>query len=45
MKMKKQYPEEYKFFPETWSLPTEYNDLKMQFNSKRTKTFIVKPEA
>jgi tubulin polyglutamylase TTLL6/13 len=31
MKMKKQFPDEYKFFPQTWLLPAEYNDLRNQF--------------
>ena len=28
MKLKKEFPEDYNFFPETWNLPTEYNDFK-----------------
>lgn len=45
-KMKKQFPDQYKFFPQTWLLPAEYNELKIEFDkiSKgKCKTFIVKP--
>ena len=28
-KMKKQFPKDYKFFPKTWLLPSEANELKM----------------
>lgn len=45
MRMKKAFPNEYKFFPQTFLLPSEYNEFKMQFNSKKKKTFIAKPEA
>jgi tubulin polyglutamylase TTLL6/13 len=31
MKMRKQFPEDYKFFPQTWLLPSEYADFKLQF--------------
>lgn len=47
MKMKKQFNEEYNFFPMTWMLPIEYNDLKTYYESKtkgKARTFIVKPE-
>ncbi|CAG9319004.1 unnamed protein product [Blepharisma stoltei] len=43
--MKMMFPEHYNFFPPTWILPKDYNDLKNQFNAKRAKTFICKPEA
>ena len=45
MRMKKYFPEDYDFFPPTWMLPSDYKDFKAQFNAKRAKTFIVKPEA
>ncbi len=32
MKMKKLLPYEYRFFPQTWLLPSEYADFKGQFN-------------
>eukprot|EP00929_Paragymnodinium_shiwhaense_P061124 TRINITY_DN30523_c0_g1_i1.p1 TRINITY_DN30523_c0_g1~~TRINITY_DN30523_c0_g1_i1.p1 ORF type:complete len:982 (-),score=159.06 TRINITY_DN30523_c0_g1_i1:613-3558(-) len=43
LRMRRRFPEEYRFFPETWILPTDLVDLKAQFNGKRNKTFIVKP--
>ena len=45
MKMRKHFPDDYKFFPPTWLLPAEYSDFKNQFNNKFVKTFIIKPEA
>jgi len=45
MRMKKAFPENYKFFPQTFLLPSEYSDFKAQFSKKKNKTFIVKPEA
>lgn len=48
MKLKKMFPEHYKFFPQTWILPADFNDFKQQFDKKqkgKAKTFIVKPEA
>jgi len=52
--MAKFFPEEYKFFPQTWLLPAEYGDFSNQFkkavgkngkNRRSAKTFISKPEA
>ncbi|KAL4499341.1 hypothetical protein ABPG72_006927 [Tetrahymena utriculariae] len=47
MKMRKQFPDQYKFFPQTWLLPAEYNEFRNQFEKSRAqqKIFIVKPEA
>ncbi|CAK64163.1 unnamed protein product (macronuclear) [Paramecium tetraurelia] len=45
MKMKKQFPYEYKFFPKTWLLPTDYGEFRNQFVKGKAKTFIIKPEA
>lgn len=45
MKLRKQFPEDYKFFPQTWLLPAEYNDFKNQFQKGKARTFIIKPEA
>lgn len=39
------FPNSFKFFPPTWVLPKDFPDLKSQFNEKRAKTFICKPEA
>jgi len=43
--MKQLFPNSYNFFPPTWVLPKDLSDLKLQFNEKRAKTFICKPEA
>ena len=43
--LKKMFPTEYNFFPKTWILPADIKDFKAQFNSKKAKTFIIKPEA
>jgi tubulin polyglutamylase TTLL6/13 len=43
MRMHKAYREEYNFFPKTWCLPSDANDLKSQFNKQKPKTFIIKP--
>lgn len=45
MNMKKIVPSEYNFFPKTWLIPQDAKDFKLQFNSKKAKTFIIKPEA
>ena len=53
-RMMRFFPEEYKFFPQTWLLPAEYGDFSKQFTKtvgkngkpkKSAKTFISKPEA
>lgn len=45
LRMRKQFPKEYRFFPDTWILPTDLSDFKNQFhNGKSNKTFIIKPE-
>jgi len=48
MKMKREFPQEYKFFPKTWLIPQESSSFRGQFSSKKgkskKKTFIVKPE-
>jgi tubulin polyglutamylase TTLL6/13 len=37
---------DYKFFPQTWSLPAEWSDFMAQFSKgKKNRTFIVKPDA
>ena len=45
MAMKKACPHDFSFFPKTWLLPQDQKDFKIQFNTKKAKTFIVKPEA
>jgi tubulin polyglutamylase TTLL6/13 len=46
-KMFKRFPEEYKFYPQTWLLPAEWGDFSKQFKdqTKGRRTFISKPEA
>ena len=44
LRMRKNFPKEFKFFPETWILPTDMSDFKAQFTGKRNKTFIIKPD-
>jgi len=44
LRMRKQFPTEYKFFPDTWILPTDLSDFKMQFTSAKNRTFIIKPD-
>lgn len=39
------FDKEYKIAPPTWLLPTDWSSFVDQFNKKRAKTFIVKPEA
>ena len=43
--MQKQFPEDYKFFPKTWLLPHQLEDLKNYSHANPSATFIVKPEA
>lgn len=43
MRMAKDFKDDFNFFPKTWQLPTDTNDLKQQFNKKKNKTFIIKP--
>ena len=50
MKLSKFYPEQFKFFPKTWILPSEHGDFRNNFIDKhgrpihRRKTYIVKPD-
>ena len=49
-RMQKMFPEDYKFFPQTWLLPAEFGDFKKQFGNTKKKqklnrrTYISKPE-
>ena len=45
MRMRKSFPEAYKFFPPTWLLPAEFGDFRSQFTKSGSKTFIIKPAA
>lgn len=44
MKMRRYYPDDYSFFPQTFILPVESNDFKATLRQRR-EIFIVKPEA
>ena len=45
-RLKKQFPQHYKFFPDTYILPAEKSEFVKKFEDKRKlKTYIVKPEA
>lgn len=43
--MQKYFPKDYSFFPKTWLLPADLKSFKEQFNYRKAKTFIIKPEA
>lgn len=43
--MLKAMPEFFDFFPPTWILPSDSKSFRDQFNQKRAKTFIIKPES
>ena len=45
MKMRKRFPKQFNFFPKTWILPAELQDLRNYASKSRNRTFIVKPEA
>jgi tubulin polyglutamylase TTLL6/13 len=44
LRMRKQFPTEYRFFPDTWILPTDLSDFKLQFTPAKNKTYIIKPD-
>ena len=45
--LKKKFPDEYNFYPDTWLLPSNYADFRAEFEQTKEKnrTYIVKPEA
>ena len=45
IKMQKQFPSEFQFFPKTWLLPYQIEELKTFSNHNSNANFIVKPEA
>lgn len=45
MRMRKNFPVEYNFFPPTWSLPRDANEFRLQFEQGKCKMYIAKPEA
>jgi tubulin polyglutamylase TTLL6/13 len=44
-KLRKLFPQEYDFYPQTWVLPAEHGDLKTYSLRNPRTTYIVKPEA
>jgi tubulin polyglutamylase TTLL6/13 len=44
-RMRRHFPKEYNFYPQSWLLPSEWSDFAAQFTKRHNKTFIVKPEA
>ena len=44
-KMRKAFPEQYAFYPNTWVLPAEFADLKTYSLKAPKSTYIVKPDA
>lgn len=48
MAFRNRFPQEYDFFPHTWMLPNDFQDLKHYHDNRQSgkaQTFIVKPEA
>ena len=47
MRMKREFPLEYDFFPPTWIMPGESTELRNQFDSHKGKkvTYIIKPDS
>ena len=43
--MQKYFPQEFNFFPKTWLIPQDIKSFMEQFNNRKAKTFIIKPEA
>ncbi|KYN16940.1 Tubulin polyglutamylase TTLL13 [Trachymyrmex cornetzi] len=44
-RMQKLFPKDYKFFPKTWCFPADHGDATAYAKARRSKTFIVKPDA
>ena len=42
IEMRKKFFEEYRFFPDTWLLPSQYADFRSDFDQS-DRTYIVKP--
>ncbi|XP_063980567.1 tubulin polyglutamylase TTLL13-like isoform X1 [Diachasmimorpha longicaudata] len=43
-RMLRMFPKDYNFFPKTWCLPADYGDLVAYARTRRSKTFIIKPD-
>ncbi|KYM97504.1 Tubulin polyglutamylase TTLL13 [Cyphomyrmex costatus] len=44
-RMQKLFPKDYNFFPKTWCFPADHGDATAYAKARRSKTFIVKPDA
>jgi len=44
-RMRKAFKKDYNFFPPTWLLPGDWNDLRAEIAKGKNRTYIVKPEA
>lgn len=42
--MQKYFAQDFQFFPATWVLPGDMKAFRDQFNERKAKTFIIKPE-
>jgi tubulin polyglutamylase TTLL6/13 len=43
-KMRKLFPDEYDFFPQTFVLPSEFAEFRKAFYSKSNNIYIIKPD-
>ncbi|XP_019885586.2 tubulin polyglutamylase ttll6 [Camponotus floridanus] len=43
-RMQKLFPKDYNFFPKTWCFPADHGDAMAYAKTRRSKTFIVKPD-
>jgi len=44
-RMRKVFKKEYNFFPQTWILPGDWNELKAELAQGKNRTYIIKPES
>ncbi|XP_012055095.1 PREDICTED: tubulin polyglutamylase TTLL13-like [Atta cephalotes] len=44
-RMQKLFPKDYNFFPKTWCFPADHGDAMAYAKARRSKTFIIKPDA
>ncbi|CAL1685591.1 unnamed protein product [Lasius platythorax] len=44
-RMQKLFPKDYNFFPKTWCFPADLGDAMAYAKTRKSKTFIVKPDA
>ncbi|KAL0127819.1 hypothetical protein PUN28_003214 [Cardiocondyla obscurior] len=43
-RMQKLFPKDYNFFPKTWCLPADHGDVLAYSKTRRSRTFILKPD-